>query len=80
MVPTLLAIILVGMLSMRLLPGSNAQEFSSRGEGDWLDDCFETVGLHDTLIGGYVRYVYQLATKLDFGGRMGGQPLGQYIL
>lgn len=80
MIPTLLAIILAVLVIMSVLPGSDGREFSSYGDGDVLDTVLEKTHLHDTVAGKYLRYVYDLFTKLDFGGkRIGGLPLKDYL-
>lgn len=71
MIPTFLAIMLVVFILMSLLPGSSSREFSSDGGGDWLDGVFSRLNMESTMAAKYLRYVYNLIFKLDFGSVRG---------
>lgn len=76
MIPTFLAIILAVFILMSVLPGSNANEFSSSGGGDWLDGVFSSLHIESTMAAKYVRYVYNLVFKMDFGSTRGTSNIG----
>lgn len=71
MIPTFLAIILAVFILMSLLPGSNSGEFTSMGDGDWLDGVFSSLHMTETMGAKYIRYVYNLIVKQDFGAVRG---------
>ncbi len=78
MAPTFLAIMLVVFLLMSVLPGSNINEFSSNGGGDWLDGIFSSLNMTDSIVARYVRYIVNLA-KGDFGEGRSSAGLGSNI-
>lgn len=66
-IPTLLGIALIILLLLNYIPGGNPNSFTSRSDGDNLDQFFEAVGMDDGFAARYIRYCYNLVVKHEFG-------------
>lgn len=65
-IPTLLGVMLVIFLLASYAPGSNPNAFSSHGNQDGLDEILETLNLHDTVAGRYIRFLDMLLFRHDY--------------
>jgi len=67
--PTLLGVLLAIFLLASYTPGANPNAFSSHGDQDGLDALLETVHLHDTVAGRFIRFLDMLLFRHDFARR-----------
>lgn len=67
MIPTVMGIVLLAMLLLTLVPGPGIRGLSSySSHGDFLDSILETLHLHSTFFGRYIRFFSNILNG-DFG-------------
>lgn len=67
LIPIILCVTLIVFALMYFLPGSTTSSLPSDGGGDALDAIFEFFGAKDGFVTKYIRYCWNVFTKLEFG-------------
>jgi len=77
LIPIMLGATLMVFTMLYFLPGSAVSQMPSAGDGDLLDAAYQALGADDHFFTKYVRYVWNVFTKADFGSsRTYHQDLG----